>query len=76
VNGHGDLIETRERLTRAVLAMLLAERQLASEAAGVAALRKREDAVSLAARDLANRIADLPPAMRPKGWALDGDEAG
>ena len=65
--------DARERLTRAVLAMLLAERQLAAESASVTGLASREDAVSLAARDLTNAIDDSPPAMWPKDWATNGD---
>jgi hypothetical protein len=71
-----DLNARREVLVRAVLAMLLAERQLAAESATAADLAKREDAVSIAARDLTNAIDDSPPSARPKGWALDGDEDG
>jgi hypothetical protein len=70
-----DLNARREVLVRAVLGMLLTERQVAAESAPPADLTKREDAVSLAARDLTNRIDDLPPSARPQGWALDGDEA-
>jgi hypothetical protein len=71
-----DLNASIEVLVRAVLVMLLAERQVAAGSATVADLAKRQNAVALAARDLTNDIDDSPPSARPKGWALDGDESG
>ena len=39
----------------------------------VSDVNKAEDALMLAARNLANAVDDMPPDRRPKGWALTLD---
>lgn len=64
----GEVIAAREEVTRAVLALLLAERRLSDEAASMTELIAREGDLAVAARSLAEATDALPPGSRPKGW--------
>ena len=68
MSGQGEVIGHRENVIRAVLDLLSAERKLSDESASMTELMAREDALSVACRDLAESVDALPLASRPKGW--------
>lgn len=64
-----DLIQAREDLLLAALAVLGAERHLADDDASMMALDEAEGRMALAARRLAWATDAVPLARRPEGWA-------
>lgn len=67
------VLTARERLLRASIAVLGAERMLHVDAPAMGRLKAAEDEMSLAARDLTNAVDDSPPRDWPKDWATSGD---
>jgi hypothetical protein len=63
------LIQAREDILLAALAVLGAERHLADDEASMVALSEAEDRMALAARRLAWATDAMPVARRPEGWA-------
>lgn len=66
--GVAEVIAWREELIKAALQLLCAERALSDEDASAKAVMDAEDRLTLAARDLARAVDQLPVARRPKGW--------
>lgn len=61
--------EAERRILRAALDVLRYEQALADDSPPLAYLKKAEDAMALAARDLARAVDALPVVQHPKGWA-------
>lgn len=71
MTARSELLAAQDELTRAVLDMLIAERMVYLDAEAMVAVKKAEDRVRLAAKDVTNAVDELRPVERPKGWALD-----
>jgi len=61
--------EAKRRILRAALDVLRYEQDLADDTPPLAHLKRAEDAMALAARDLTQAIDALPVVQHPKGWA-------
>ena len=66
-----DLIQAREDVLLAALAVLGAERHLADDAASMQALETAEGLMALASRRLAWATDAMPAARHPDGWAQE-----
>jgi hypothetical protein len=65
-----DLIQARQDVLLAALAVLVAERHLADDDASMEALEEAEGLMALAGRRLTWGTDAMPAARRPRGWAL------
>lgn len=77
MSAQADVIGARERLLRAAVAVLGAERMLHVSTQSMTRLKAAEDEMAIAARDLTSAIGEMPPIQRPKGWTAgrDGETA-
>jgi hypothetical protein len=69
-----DFHRCQHELTTAVLRLVTTEHEIATSASAASRIAGLEDQMALAARNLVNRVDDLPPRLWPPGWALDGRE--
>jgi hypothetical protein len=63
-----DYVTALHEVERAAARLHLAELELADDHASALAVNEAQDALSLAARDLARAVDELPPQRQPKGW--------
>lgn len=73
MNPQPTVYEARRTLLRAALTLLADEQALADDSPPVSHLKRDEDALSVAARDLTAAVDELLPRDRPKGWHRDED---
>lgn len=65
--GSEALLNARERVIRAALAVVLAERSLNGEGSAPAVV-KADGELYLAAQDMTRAVNDIPEWERPRGW--------
>ena len=62
------LYEAREAILAAAIDILRYERALTTDTAPVGHLKRAEDAMAVAAKDLVIAVDGLPWSQQPKGW--------
>jgi len=64
----GDVLRAEERLLKAALRSLLAERGLADPDGNVLAVGDTSSGLRIAAKDLKEAVDGLPEGGQPRGW--------
>ena len=71
-NGDGNPVAVRldaeEKVLRAALAVLSSERHLADEKVPMRGLKKAQDRLAQAARELAEAVDKMPVNKQPRNW--------
>lgn len=66
-----EVLRAEERLLKAALRILLAERGLTDLDGSVLTVRETSDRLRIAAKDLAQAVDGLPEGQQPRGWGIE-----